>query len=124
VASSPSISPDGKRIVFAVTDARGTDSLVELAADGTGLHTILKARLSDKVGAGVWSSDGKYYVYRIQRGRESDILALPMQTGIFHRSKEPVRLTNGPLRYWSVCPSRDGKQIFAIGTKERGEVVR
>jgi WD40-like Beta Propeller Repeat len=35
-----------------------------------------------------------------------------------------VRLTDGPLAYSSAMPSRDGKQIFAFGTKRRGELVR
>ena len=38
----------------------------------------------------------------------------------------PHRLTNGELsyRFAIVRPSRDGKQIFAVGTKWRGELVR
>ena len=124
IASTPSVAPDGKRIIFAVTDGQGNQSLVELAVDSSRLRTLLRGKQSETFGAGVWSSDGKYYVYRIERGRGSDIWLLPMQTNIFRRSKEPIRLTNGPLLYWSVCPSRDGKQIFAVGTKERGEVVR
>ena len=124
ITTTPSVSPDGKRIIFAVTDGQANESLVELAVDGSRLRTLLRGKQNETFGAGVWSSDGKYYVYRIGRGRGSDIWLLPMQTNIFRRSKEPVRLTNGPLLYWSVCPSRDGKQIFAIGTKERGEVVR
>jgi Tol biopolymer transport system component len=35
-----------------------------------------------------------------------------------------MRLTNGPLSYEDPLVSRDGKLIFAIGTKQRGEVVR
>jgi eukaryotic-like serine/threonine-protein kinase len=124
VASTPSVSPDGRQIVIAVVDGKGNQSLVEFAANGSGLRTIFRASRDEQFGAGAWSSDGKYYVYRIVHGRASDIWALSMQTSIFHRSKQPVRLTNGPLLYWAVCPSRDGKQIFAVGTKERGEVVR
>ena len=60
----------------------------------------------------------------VEHGRDSDLWALPMQTGIFHRSRAPIRLTNGPLHYSSVRLSRDGKQMFAIGTKRRGELVR
>ena len=121
---APSVSPDGRQIVFATIDASGAGSLVELAADGAGSHTIVTASLDEKLGDGAWSSDGKYFLYRIEHGRGSDLWALPMQTGIFHRSTKPIRLTNGPLLYFSVCPSRDGKQIFAIGTKRRGELVR
>jgi len=47
-----------------------------------------------------------------------------VQTGILRRSREPVRLTNGPLTYSGATVSHDGKQIFAIGTKRRGELVR
>ena len=54
----------------------------------------------------------------------SDIWLLPMQTGLFRRPGKPIRLTNGPLPYSFPCPSRDGKQIFALGTKQRGELVR
>jgi Tol biopolymer transport system component len=120
----PTVSPDGKRIVFALYPPVGNNSLVEIASDGTGFHTILNASQDERLGAGAWTSDGMYLVFRIEQRGESDIWALPLHTGIFHRSREPIRLTNGPLSYYSACPSRDGKQIFAIGTKRRGEVVR
>ena len=47
-----------------------------------------------------------------------------MKPGIFQRSQKPVQLTNGPLSYFGPVVSRDGKQIFAIGSKERSELVR
>ena len=47
-----------------------------------------------------------------------------MQTGLFRRPGKPIRLTNGPLPYSLPYPSRDGKQIFVLGTKQRGELVR
>jgi hypothetical protein len=47
-----------------------------------------------------------------------------MQRGLFHHSREPIRLATGPLSYSGTLPSRDGKQIFVIGTKQRGELVR
>ena len=47
-----------------------------------------------------------------------------MNAGIFGRSQRPAQLTNGPLSYSGAIASRDGKQIFAIGTKRRGELVR
>jgi Tol biopolymer transport system component len=119
----PSVSPDGKRIVFRM-QTWGTGSLAEIAADGTGLRTIVNAGPDELLGQGVWSPDGTYLVFRIEHRGGSDIWALPMHTGIFHRSRQPIRLTNGPLFYHSARPSRDGKQIFAIGSKRRGELVR
>jgi len=47
-----------------------------------------------------------------------------MQTGLFRRPGKPIRLTNGPLPYSLPIPSRNGKQIFVLGTKQRGELVR
>ena len=47
-----------------------------------------------------------------------------MKTGRFSQSETPIRMTNGPLPYSFPCPGRDGKQIFALGTKQRGELVR
>jgi Tol biopolymer transport system component len=116
----PSVSPDGKHIVVTADN----HSLAEIAADGTGFRTIVTTVPPDSLGLASWSPDGKYLVFKMQRGRASDIWALPMHTGLFHRSQEPIRLTNGPLFYSLACPSRDGKQIFAYGTKRRGELVR
>ena len=55
---------------------------------------------------------------------QSDIWLLPMQTGLLRRPGKPIRLTNGPLPYSLPYPSPDGKQIFALCTKQRGELVR
>ena len=121
----PSVSPDGKRIVFSLYSQGSHHSLalVESAADGTDLHTILNASQDASPCCGTWSSDGKYLVYLTSHGGRLDLWALSAQTGIFHRAQAPVRLTNGPLSYSSPCPSRDRKQIFAVGTKWRGELV-
>ncbi len=116
---APSASPDGQRIVLTMFDAAGASSLVEIAADGTGLHTIQKDACCSR-----WTPDGKYLVYETNFLAGSDIWALPMQTSLFQRSPKPVRLTTGPLSYLFATPSSNGKQLFAIGLKERGEVVR
>ncbi len=117
-ASTPVVSPDGKRIAFMTQDTNGL-AVAEIAADGTDFHTLVR-----DAGDARWSSDGKYLFYRTGTEGGADLWALPMQTGIFHGSTEPVRLTNGPLSYGALLPSRDSKQIFAIGAKRRGELVR
>lgn len=71
-----------------------------------------------------WTPDGKYLVYQAGSESQSDIWLLPMKTGLFGRSGEPIRLTHGPLPYSFPCPSHDGKQIFVLGSRERGELVR
>ena len=92
-------------------------TLVEVAAYGTDFRVLLQDAC-----CGHWSPDGNYIVYA--KHQAGDIWALPVGTGFFHRRTGPVRLTNGPLAYGEPTPSRDGKQIFAIGTKRRGELVR
>ena len=117
-AYNPTVSPDGRRVAFGTRTA-GSFALAEIASDGTDFRILLQGPAGAK-----WSSNGKYVVYRIGVGLGSDLWALAMQTGLFHRPREPIRLTNGPLVYTSPRASRDGKQIFAIGNQERGELVR
>jgi eukaryotic-like serine/threonine-protein kinase len=119
----PSVSPDGKRIVFTL-HVGGRRSLVEVGADGTGLRSILNAAQGAGICCSAWSPDQKYVVYVSSPNAASDLWALPMGTGLFHRSREPIRLTTGALSFRSPVLSRDGKQIFAIGAKQRGELVR
>ncbi len=118
---SPVVSPDGNRIVFNVSTREDATqySLGQITADGTHFRALLQDAC-----CAAWVSDGKYLVYRIPSAGRQDLWALPMQTGILRRSTQPVQLTNGPLTYSGVTASRDGKQIFAIGTKRRGELVR
>src|ERR1039457_2345150 len=116
-AWNPAVSPDGSRVAFTTMTA-DVLTLAEIAPDGTKFRSLLQGACCDR-----WSPDGNYVVYVIHHGAGSDIWALPVRTGFFQRSGQPVRLTNGPLAYTEPTPSRDGKQIFAIGTKRRGELV-
>jgi serine/threonine protein kinase len=122
IVEDPDVSPDGKQIVFTLySRAWGTSVLFESAAEGPSLPTTLNA--SQGKCCATWSADGKYLAYGTARREGSDLWALPMQVGLFHRPREPIRLTAGPLAYSGAIPSRDGKRIFAIGTKRRGELV-
>jgi serine/threonine protein kinase len=118
LAYMPSVSPDGQTISITM-DQPGANlpSLVEVAANGTGIRTAYPA----VEGGGVWSSDGRYLLFP---DSSSDIWALPAKTGLLHRSRQPTRLTMGPLLYTAVCPSRDGKRLYALATRHRGELVR
>ncbi len=115
------VSPDGQRILFA-ENRDGQNFLHEIAADGSGLREILKFGKND--GYYVWNSDRKYLLYSSGDGKRSDIWALPLGGILSRRSKQPIRLTTGPMSFREPYPSRDGKQIFAVGTKERAELVR
>jgi WD40-like Beta Propeller Repeat len=110
----------GQRILI-IQRHPGDRRLFEIRADGAGFREISK--LANEYSFR-WTSGEKYIVYRSGNDSHSDIWLLPMQTGLFRRPAQPIRLTNGPLPYSLPTPSRDGKQIFVLGTKQRGELVR
>ncbi len=116
------VEPNGHRILLTQRDNNINRRLLDMAADGTGLREIRK--LSGNECCFSWTPDEKYLVYQSGDEDRSDIWTLPMKTGLFRRPGKPVRLTNGPLTYSNATPSRDGKQIFVLGTKARGELVR
>lgn len=60
--------------------------------------------------------------YLFTRIREN-LWLLPMKTGFFEAPRKPIQISNGPLSYSRPSPSRDGKHVFAIGMKRRGELV-
>jgi len=125
VPVEPSVSPDGERLVFTVwSPAHRPISLDEVRADGSGLHVLLNNSSAGRLCCARWTPDGRYIVYQNRHEGRSDLWALPMQSGILHRSPSPVQLTNGPLSYVKPVVSRDMKHIFAVGMEARGELVR
>src|SRR6185503_6600870 len=46
------------------------------------------------------------------------------RTWFSRRARGPVQLTQGPLNFWNPVASRDGKRIFVVGERPRGELVR
>lgn len=118
------VSPDGTRVLFQVDT--GGDSkwdTFEMHADGTSVRQIRKAQGNECCFH--WSWDGRYLLYSARTGKRWDLWAVPVYGGLFRQSEKPIQLTNGPISFaHGALASRDGKQIFAIGSKERGELVR
>jgi serine/threonine protein kinase/Tol biopolymer transport system component len=110
----------GQHILF-IEPRPGGSRLLDIQADGTGLRVIQEPT---DVNSPQLTSGEKYVVYQSGNDSHSDIWLLPMHTGLLRRPGKPIRLTNGPLPYSRPTPSRDGKQIFVLGTKQRGELVR
>jgi len=126
---APTVFPSGERIAFSTFRFSPTEygPVYEMAPDGTGLHEVLEGGQGDlpsEICCAKWTPDGKYLLFDgLSQGR-ADLWALPEQGRLLHSPPKPVRLTNGPLSYALGSVSRDGRQIFAIGTKGRGELVR
>lgn len=121
----PRFSPDRKRLVFDTANFGNlAGSLVETDPIGSAFHSIAKAGADGPSCCAEWTPDGRYLVAGGGRAPPSDIWLIPMHTDWFRRSQPPLRLTNGPLLFDGAAPARDGKHIFAIGKKERGEFLR
>jgi serine/threonine protein kinase/Tol biopolymer transport system component len=121
----PGVSPDGERVVFTGFSSPGVSTVYEARSDGSGLKKLLEAPGVDLC-CGQWTPDGRYLILRRrdENGSIFDLWALPAKSSFGRHAQEAIRLTNGPLDYSSAVPSRDGQQIFAVGTKRRGELVR
>ena len=114
-------SPDGKLLRFTVTDPIGhTLGLWQIRADGSELKPILSGWKKDEVQCcGVWTGDGRYYVFQASSGRNSDLWRL---NGM--GTESPVRVTNGPLSFEAPVVSRIGHRIFFLGLDAQSELQR
>ena len=122
---NPVVSPDGKKIRLTVWDGRLKREIWEVNSDGSGAHPLLKdwQNRFDSC-CGRWTADGKHFVFQSRREGRTDLWLLPEWRRWFGDNPSPVRLTNGPLSYELPFPSADGKHIYVIGRKQRGELVR
>ena len=115
-------APDGKTLRFTTNGPVGT-AMWEVAADGGNLHELLPGWLEPTQGN--WTPDGRYFVFSAVRNNRADLWAMREKGDLLHKvSREPVRLTAGPLNMEAPQPTADGKKILAVGSQQRAEVVR
>ncbi len=114
------VSPDGKHILL---QSGPNNDLMEIAVDGGEIRTLRKGNPDECCFR--WSGDGNYLLYSARAGFRWDLWALPLRGRLLRRLAKPIRLTQGPESFMQgAIPSRDQKQIFAVGSKQRGEAVR
>jgi Tol biopolymer transport system component len=120
----PAWSPDGRRLRLTVFLGNEPPAFWEIGADGQDPHPLLPA-FKLPACCGRWTPDGKHFVFTAWGGLTNDLWVLREGTSWFSRGpREPVRLTQGPLNLQNPVPSRDGRRVFAVGEKRRGELVR
>jgi dipeptidyl aminopeptidase/acylaminoacyl peptidase len=119
----PNFSPDNKHMVFTVSGP-GRHSIMVSNADGSGQRAIVDFGERRGVCCARWTPDSKYVVFEDRTHGRVDLWVAEVEAGFLQRLHPPVQLTNGPLSYAGAKPSNDGRQIFAVGTKQRGEMVR
>ena len=124
-AYSPRWSPDGSRLRFAIQDPKTfSTSIWEVSADGGNLHPFLPGwNAPASLCCGNWTADGKYFVFQSSIDWITKIWAIREPVGDQSKS-EPALLTNGPMDFWYPAPSPDGRRIYVVGVKRRGELAR
>ena len=125
-------SPDGRRLRMTIGNplARfGALTIWEVSADGTSSHPFLPDwNQLTAVCCGNWTPGGKYFVFQATRQGRTEIWATREPTGLldwFRKAdREPVQLTSGQLNSMMPLPGVDGKKLYVIGDKVRGETTR
>jgi DNA-binding winged helix-turn-helix (wHTH) protein/Tol biopolymer transport system component len=127
-------SPDGRVLRFTVEDARtGAVTIWEAAGDGSQAHPWSAFRNERKAGflvgecCGVWTPDGKYFIYRSSDGKTTGLWARREWTGLRSGFRNrPFLLHTFPsaLAFFDPLVSADGKRIFFVAEQESRELVR
>jgi Tol biopolymer transport system component/DNA-binding winged helix-turn-helix (wHTH) protein len=111
--------PNGKLLRFTILNPlTHTTSLAQLTAANRSAQTILpNFSLPSTECCGVWTADGRAFVFQSARGGNTDLWKLSGES-----TTNPVRLTDGPLQFQSPVASRTGSRIFFLGTDARSEL--
>ena len=125
-------SPDGRVLRFTVFDPKSNStSLWEVKSDGTNLHPLLPGwSTPSSEHEGIWTPDAKYFLFTSSHGVSTpdvseNVWAIRVRPSFFQRAdSQPTQLTPGPMSTGATLPSKDGKRLFVIGWKPRGELVQ
>ena len=119
----PRWSPDGTKVRFSLSGDQGPDALWEVNADGSNPHRLYPD-VHEPNCCGVWTSDGKYFVFSVVSGDTMNVWAVREKGGFLRRvDHTPVQLTTGPITLQFPTVSPDGKRIYVVGSQEREELV-
>lgn len=114
-------NPAGKLLRFTVIDPIAhTQTLWELSPSDRTPRPLV-AGLSEPASecCGVWTADGRSYVFQSGRGGNTDLWRLRGNSG-----SDPARLTYGPLQFESPVAARTGNAVYFLGVDVRSEVDR
>ncbi|HEY4011686.1 MAG TPA: winged helix-turn-helix domain-containing protein [Acidobacteriaceae bacterium] len=114
-------SPDAKLLRFTIIDPlTHTTSLWQLSAADHKPHQLLPG-FSQPASecCGVWSADGRSFIFQSARGGNSDLWRLSGES-----TSDPIRLTNGPLEFRSPVAARTGDRVFFLGVDARSDLQR
>jgi DNA-binding winged helix-turn-helix (wHTH) protein/Tol biopolymer transport system component len=121
-------APDDSRLRFTVVGSTKKRMLWEVGADGSRLHEMQFNWPGNPMECcGEWTPDGHYFLFESHRegADTSNMWAIEDKSDWLHRANhEPVQLTVGPVNYYELVPSRNGKRVFAIGMQPGVDLLR
>jgi Tol biopolymer transport system component len=124
-------SPDGKRLRVTIGNPLGRTGVLriwEVPANGENSREFLSGwNKPPSACCGNWTPDGKYFVFQATREGKTEIWVTPERTGLLdslRKADQPVQLTGGQMDSMTPLPGLDGKKLYVVGQKLRGETVR
>jgi eukaryotic-like serine/threonine-protein kinase len=124
-------SPDASRLRVTIGNPLGRTGVLklwEISADGTNSRAFLPDwNQPPSACCGNWTPNGKYFVFQATRDGKTEIWATRESTGLldsFRKADGPVQLTGGQLDSMTPLLSLDGKKLYVVGQKLRGETER
>ena len=127
-------SIDGRVLRFTVENTEtSTISIWEASADGTNAHPWSSLQIRPKFGflvgecCGVWTPNGKYFIYRSSDGNTTGLWARRESAGLrdrFHSKPFLLHTFPGALAFFAPLVAPDGKRIFFVAEEESRELVR
>ena len=116
--SEPSLSPDGRSLLFQVRDRSRTDNLLIMPPEGGPPRRLITVKSPEQFPAGsyAWTPDSRRVVFVHRNGKQFQISVIPAEGG------EPRRIgivMNG-IRFMRLHP--DGKRIAFQSGETDGEV--
>jgi serine/threonine protein kinase/Tol biopolymer transport system component len=115
VAAQPTISPDGKRVLYLTQLEPGREELWVADIDGNNKSKLASVK---NASVGDWSPDGSQVSYTDNDGAADRMFV--MHADGSHLRQLPQSLS----RVWSTVWSSDGRALFASGTEKSERIVK
>jgi len=118
--------PESNSFRFTLYDSNDGSSLWEATPDALAAHPLLPGwNPSFNDCCGVWTPDGKQFLFSSARNGRGEIWSLAVDNSLFHwRNPQPVPITSGPTDLTAAAISRDGRHLYAFGSAYNGSVFR
>ncbi|WP_158821583.1 winged helix-turn-helix domain-containing protein [Granulicella sp. S156] len=113
--------PNGKLLRFSMIDPIAhTLSLWQLSASDRKPVPVLAGFTNPSSECcGIWTNSGRSFVFQSSHGGNTDLWKLSGES-----TKNPVRLTDGPLEFQSPVAAPNSSRVFFLGVDARSELER